>query len=217
MHHTRSHVAPLERPRVGVMLSRRAGLERFPCSKGPLSSLLLCQTWTLRTREQPPGAGSLRRVLSLRGPLWSCCTALRCRNYVSISKKPLPPGPLFPYPQLQASACPSPAGEAWAYLVLEPSGSSLWVKPRARCCPKKAWHLPLPFGLRDLHSGLAGGETQLSGPQNVPAQRGSGFPLGRREHFCRWQRTEARLWGPEGGLDFDVLLFPGSPSHSALL
>lgn len=199
------------------MLSRRAGLESFPCSKGPLSSLLSCQTWKLRTREQPPGAESLRRVLSLQGPPLELLHSSEMQELCFHFKETPASRPSLPYAQLQASACPSPAGEARAYLVLEPSGSSLWVKPRACCCPKKAWHLPLPFGLRDLHSGLAGGETQLSRPQNVPAQRGSGFLLGRKEHFCRSQRTEARLWGSEGGLDFDVLLLPSSPSHRALL
>lgn len=42
----------------------------------------------------------------------------------------------------------------------------------------------------------------MSGPQNMPAQQGSGFPLGRSEPFCRQQRTERRLWGSKGGPQF---------------
>lgn len=99
----------------------------------------------------------------------------------------------LPYTRTQDSACPFPLGNTSVYLALEPSGLSLWVQPRARCYPMKAPCLSLPFGGTGLHSGLRVKGTQLSGPQNVPAQQGSDFPR-RTEPFCRQQRTEGRPW-----------------------
>lgn len=67
------------------------------------------------------------------------------------------------------SLFPPPGSGALSDLLLqERPGPRLWVKPRAR-----------------LGSGLGGGRAQLSGPRHVPAQQGSGFPLGRRESVCR--------------------------------
>lgn len=99
----------------------------------------------------------------------------------------------LPYTRTQDSACPFPLGNTSVYLALEPSGLSLWVQPRARCYPMKAPCLSLPFGGTGLHSGLRVKGTQLSGPQNVPAQQGSDFRR-RTEPFCRQQRTEGRPW-----------------------
>lgn len=62
------------------------------------------------------------------------------------------------------------------YLTLEPSGLSLWVHPRARRRSGQVPHVSLSFGGTGLRPGLGGTGTQLSRPQNVPAQQGSDFP-----------------------------------------
>ena len=167
------------------MLSRRAGLERFPCSKGPLSSLLLCQTWTLRTREQPPGAGSLRRVLSLQGPplelLHGSEMQELCFHFKeTLASRPslsLPPatGLCLPFSSRRGLGIPGP-GTLWIQPVGQAQGTLL---PQEGLAPALAFWAERP----SLWAGR-GGDAAVRTPE-CASSAGLRFPSGKEGAFLQ--------------------------------